>query len=248
MAFASSLQKQLGEIRIAESFEDGLAAFSLVYSCYVMNDYFDPHPARMVYHNRFASKGSRTLVAVRPGRRDIIGTMTIVGGLDCSHTSELNILRRQGARLAEITAVATAPDARSISANVFLNLTRFMFQYVDLEGFSHVVMVVHPRHQSFYEKMFGARAIAACRPYPLAANMPGTALLIGLHELKHLMARRNVDWIFGTRIPREQLKRPPMSIAVHSAFQEEMGHSQPDGNSRKRRHAAKARPAFLQAA
>ena len=72
-----------------------------------------------------------------------------------------------------------------------------------------MLIAVHPRHASFYERFIGFTTIGRERAYQTVCNKPAVALAL---DLKHLAAihPRAYKRFFGHLFPEEVLRKRPM--------------------------------------
>jgi hypothetical protein len=208
------------DVRIATSREELTSAFELVYRSYLAKGYAQPHPGGLIYREAFGLPSSRTIItAVQP--KPVVGTLTIVGdnpsGLELERTypREVQSLRDQGRKVAEITCLAIQAARELRSTAVFFALTRFMIHYAYWRGFDDLLIAVHPRHHRYYWRHFRVSPIGPCRPHECVNGSPSICCRIDLHHL-----RRNVDphlWqqYFSLEFPETAYIRPPIAPALH---------------------------------
>lgn len=104
-------------------------------------------------------------------RGEVVGTLTI--GIDAGrglmadhmYKEELDALRRQGARLAEVTKLAF--DHSVQSKHALASVFHLAFIYArEMHGCTDAVIEVNPRHRRFYEAMLGFQTVCESRPNP----------------------------------------------------------------------------------
>jgi len=122
-----------------------------------------------------------TLTAADGG--EVVGTLTI--GVDAGHglmadqlyKDELDVFRRDGARLCEVTKLAfdhTGP--RHALASVF----HLAFIYArEMHGCTDAVIEVNPRHRRFYQRMLGFRQVGELKTNA-RVNAPSYLLHVSL--------------------------------------------------------------------
>lgn len=146
-----------------------------------------------------------TLLASENG--DVFGTVTL--GLDGDagilaetlYPDEIAALRRQGARLCELTRLAM--DTRHNSREVLGALLHLVYIHGRLiHRATDVVIEVHPRHASFYRRMLGFRIIGSERTCP---RVDAPAVLMHL-ELGHMDAQ--IARFGGTADPQARTLYP----------------------------------------
>ena len=141
---------QVFNIRVALSSDDHADSGALVRRMYAWRGYGFEHGAA-------GAPGKLTLYAETGG--DLVGTMSLCldqGNAlpaDENFRDRLDILRRQGRRLAEPSRLAI--DA-GMSKRVFASLIHISFLYAHrLHGYTDYVIEVNPRHVAFYQRMLG---------------------------------------------------------------------------------------------
>lgn len=106
--------------------------------------------------------------------KKVVGTLTLV--LDSSLglpveqvcAPEIQQMRDQGARLAEVIALAIDPQFRR--HNVMMYLYKIMFEYARLKGVTDICCAVTKRHIEFYRDILLFRPLGQLLPYS-AGNM-----------------------------------------------------------------------------
>lgn len=143
--------------KIAETTEELEASFRLVYESYHALGYCDESELRMratVYH---ALPTTTTLIALDKGV--VVGTMTMVRdnrlGLPMEKVFDVDCLRKNSNRLAEITSLVIHKDyRREKGGQILFPLLRLMYQYsTSCFGVNHLVVLIHPKDAYFYESL-----------------------------------------------------------------------------------------------
>lgn len=166
-------------IQWAETLEDRRAAFSLVHDEYLRLGYLSgPTPSGMIYRLHHVLPTSSTLLL--KDRDTVVGTLTHVLDTDLYglpmekiYADELNALRRQGRRLAELSALAVRRNY--CLQSLFMLLVRAAYGYALERRVTDFCIMVNPRHASFYRTLFLFEDLGPERPYPLV-NAPAVAL------------------------------------------------------------------------
>uniref|UniRef100_A0A832EBQ8 N-acyl amino acid synthase FeeM catalytic core domain-containing protein n=1 Tax=Desulfacinum infernum TaxID=35837 RepID=A0A832EBQ8_9BACT len=166
-------------IQWAETLKDRKAAFRLVHDEYLRLGYLSaPTPSGMIYRLHHVLPTSSTLLL--KDRDTVVGTLTHVLDtdlyrlpMDKLYGDELNALRRQGRRLAELSALAVRRDY--CLQSLFMLLVRAAYEYALERRVTDFCIMVNPRHASFYRTFFLFEDLGPERLYPLV-NAPAVAL------------------------------------------------------------------------
>ena len=206
--------------RIAANRRDLVGAFELVYSAYSAKGYVRPHPERMVYQPVFGLPSSRTMVAAVPGD-DIVGTLSIVGDnrfgfqLETTYRDEVQLLRDEGRKLAEITCLTIESAGGFRPTEVFGALTRFTIHYALWRGYDDLLMAVHPRHYRFYWRVFRAAPLGPPRAHEVVEGNPALCCRIDLMNLKRNMTPEVSRRYFSCVYRETQFLQPPINPTDH---------------------------------
>lgn len=207
-------------VRIAANRRDLVGAFELVYSAYLARGYIRPHPERMVYQPVFGMPSSRTMVAAVPGD-DIAGTLSIVGDnplgfqLETTYRDEVQLLRDEGRKLAEITCLTIESAGGFRPTEVFGALTRFTIHYALWRGYDDLLLAVHPRHYRFYWRVFRAAPLGPPRVHEVVQRNPALCCRIDLGNLKRNMIPELGRQYFSRMYREAQFLRPPINPTDH---------------------------------
>lgn len=168
-------------IKISETLDEYGQAFNIVYKEYSSVGYIkNPHQSEL--HYGIHSLLPTTCVFVFKAYLDVISTLTQVEDselfglpMDALYKEELDELRAQGRRVAEICALATPAEGRW--HNLLMFLGKAYFQYATQAGINDIMIMVNPKHVSFYKAIFMFEDFAEERFYePVGA--PAVALRI----------------------------------------------------------------------
>ena len=145
-------------------------------------------------------------------QEQVVATITLVNDgqlglpMEGIFGREVQLLRREGRQIAEVTCLATSTtDARKF-LQIFTQLTRILAQFSRYEGAQNLLISVHPRHAKFYSRYFGFRPlsnrVALC---PHVKDKPAVALNLNF-DLYDLEQPQSWHAIFGTWEPQEELQ------------------------------------------
>jgi hypothetical protein len=162
-------------IRLTDTAEGRNSASMLINKMYAWRGYAGTH--------HFSDDPNRiTLTATDKG--EVVGTLTL--GIDSEiglmadqvFKEDLDVHRRNGARLCEFTKLAFDPAVRSKTA--LANLFHLAVIYArDLHQCTDIVIEVNPRHRRFYEYMLGFQREGEMRVNP-RVNAPAQLMRINL--------------------------------------------------------------------
>lgn len=170
-------------IKLAETRDEFEGAFRVLHDSYVQMGYCAPQASgiRLTFHHVLPS----TSVVVAKLGDEVVGTLSLVRdnklGLPMEKVWPLGFLRKQSARVAEITCLAIEPGfRRAAGSRVFFPLLKFMYEYcVKQFGTDYISVVVSPEHADFYEGLlFFERVDRVIVPDYLGA--PAVALFLDL--------------------------------------------------------------------
>ena len=232
--------------RIATQRRDLSDAYELIYRCYVAKGYISMHPGGIVYRAAFGLPCSRTIVNCDADQQ-VLGTLSITGDnplgmqLETTYPSEVQLLRDQGRRLAEITCLAIRPADEFPSMAVFFALTRFLIHFAYRQNYDDLLIAIHPRHRRFYWRRFRVELVGPCRPHGLVGGHPAICCRIDLHGLKRNGDPKLWNQYFADEPPRANYSAPPIRPEDHLYFCSRRGiasDARPGGHSGGDRHAA----------
>jgi hypothetical protein len=210
-------------VQMAETRSEYASAFELLYQLYLIKGYTRPHPSGLLYNPVFGLPTSRTLIAV--DATDVtVGCLSVVGDSDyglpmeSTYHDEVDQLRREGRRVAEVAGLSVASGAGRRPREIFFALTEFMIQYAYWRQLDDLVMVMHPRHYRFYWECFRAAPIGPCREHKSVCGNPAIACRIDLGWLS-----RNVEPVlwqryFSRSYSAWSFEGPAMSAIDHEYF------------------------------
>lgn len=208
------------DFHIATSRAELTGAFELVYRTYLAKGYTEPHPGQVVYREVFGLPCSRTIVAVHQAM-GVVGTLTVVEdnplGLELARTypREVQALRAEGGRVAEITCLAIDSARRFRRGEIFFGLTRFMIQYAFWRRCDDLLIAIHPRHLRFYRRYFRVSPLGPCRPHGFVCDHPSVGCRIELGSLKRNVEHELWRRYFSDELPKTRYTEPPIDSTDH---------------------------------
>ena len=164
-------------------------AFHLVYDAYVKVGLQAENEARIRFTKYHVIPSTKVFVAVfRPellkadferervnDNKRVVGTLTLVRDsslgipMESVCAPEIQAMRQQGSRFAEVIALAIDPEFRK--HNVIMYLYRIMFEYARLKGLTDICCAVTRRHIQFYQDILLFRPIGEIKAYEAGNNL-----------------------------------------------------------------------------
>ena len=144
------------EVKIARTQSELEQAFALLHDCYVKLGYMDPHPSGMRITPYHALPSTTTLIVEKNG--EVIATLSIVRrstfGFPLERIFDIDFLKINGVRLAEISGLAIAPQYRHNGGQYLFPLLKYMYEYcLNYFGVDVLLIAVNPNQIDFYEHL-----------------------------------------------------------------------------------------------
>jgi len=189
-------------------------AFRLVYASYLQRGYIEPNPAevRLSLFNAFPT--TVTFVSVLEGT--VIATVSLVPDtpvglpMDEVYHEEVQALRDEGRRLAEVTMLADRRRKLRRTLPMLLFMMKRVFDYATLVlRANDLCITVNPRHEAYYERYLLFRSLGALRTYPSVRDNPALAKRLDLDHVREMCEgnQQLIEQFFTDRTPLEILKR-----------------------------------------
>lgn len=207
------------QVRIARTEQEYTDAFRLVHAAYVWQGIENVRSKDLRISPQHVVPETTVLVAYEG--ENLVGTMTVVldskAGLplDKDYQSEIDALRRHGARLVEYSAFAVVQRCWHTGVSNLLYLAANNVT-TSLLNASHVVIGVHPRAKPFYRAVFNFGVLGAVRQHA-ELEAPVVGLVQDLQVLRSFLTRFHrkpmrtghlpVDHFFGAPLACLELPR-----------------------------------------
>lgn len=156
--------------KIAETRAELEQAYRLVHDVYMKEGYIEPHPAGLYLTLNSALPTATTFVG-KVGDR-VVTTMSLFPDsplgmpLDSIYQVEADQIRQQESLLAEVGALASAPDFREHEPLTMLYLNKALYHYAWKHlQIKHLLIAIHPKYQSFFESLLLFKQIGKVKPY-----------------------------------------------------------------------------------
>jgi GNAT superfamily N-acetyltransferase len=179
------------ELKIAETKEELEACFRLLHDAYVSSGFMKPHPSGMRITQYHALPTTTTLCAKYEGR--VVGTMSMIRegvfGFPLQAIFDLDPLRSEGGKIAEISALAVHPDFRKTGGWILFPLMKFMYQYcTKYFDTRHLVIAVNPDKIQLYEALLFFRRMQqkTIEGYDFANGAPAVVASLDLRKAPHI--------------------------------------------------------------
>lgn len=197
---------------------DLAAAFRLVHDSYVQLGLCAPHPSKMRVSPQHLDPSTLVFVARRrgacSGAAPVVGTVSVIvdehAGLPLAsdYPEPVAAMRRRGARLCEIGALAVDPGFRRQGPNALLGMAA-LWAARSLCGATHCVIGVHPKSAGYYEGLYGFVPFGAPRRH-CELLAPVAALIVDLSRLPGFLAAAHPEPTHGGRTVGEHVcgRRP----------------------------------------
>lgn len=173
-------------LKIAESKEELEACFRLLHDAYVGSGFMRPDPSGMrvtIYH---ALPTTTTLCAKMDG--EVVGTISLIResvfGFPLQSIFDLQEIRAQKGRIAEVSALAVHPKFRNTGGTILFPLMKFMYEYcTKLFDTRHLVIAVNPNRIEMYESLLFFERLTEnpVDHYDFANGAPAVGASVDLH-------------------------------------------------------------------
>lgn len=175
--------------KIVERKKELESACRLVHDRYVDKGYMAPreHGLRLSFHNALPE----TTTFIGKHHERVVYTMTLFQDSDMGlpmdgiYKKELDSLRYQGRKIAEVGSLATHPDIRSDDQTILMHGKKITLKYsIDHLGIDDLVIAINPKHQWFYEHIMLCEKIGDLKTYDYVNNAPAVAYRLNLKSVK----------------------------------------------------------------
>ncbi|HYW78174.1 MAG TPA: long-chain N-acyl amino acid synthase [Thermoguttaceae bacterium] len=202
------------DCKIASSRDQWEAALGLVYRAYVRSGLIEAnrHQMRVTPYHSLPT----TEVLIAADQEEVVCTLSIVGDgllglpMESIYPEQVALRRRQGLRFAEVSCLANELEGSEQSFPVVSQLMALTTQCADYRLLDQLLIVVHPRHASFYERFLGFDVIGERRAYASVCDNPAIAMAVDLNRLKYDHPRTHRR-MFRTPFAEEVLEYQPIS-------------------------------------
>ena len=213
------------DVALAVTRDEIDAASRLVHRCYVRRGYVKPSPdGRHV--SPFLSLPSTTVFVARVDGA-VVATVSLIGDSarrlpsDALWASELGLLRTEGQRLAEVSALAVSEAWRGGGLAMLRALVRAVGVYArEIARLDTLCIAVHPRHAAFYEALLRFRRFGALTACDAVNGAPAIGLRLDLRDLD-----RPLDAAFAAAVFAPEERRAVRASLQRSLTRWRLGRS-----------------------
>ena len=172
--------------KIADEKEEYESASRLVHDKYVQKGYMTPTESGLRLSLRNALPETTTFIGKK--KDTVVSTLTLFQDsemglpMDAIYKEELDQLRRQGRKIAEVGSLAVHPSISKQDQTVLMHGNKIMHSYSrDYLGVDDLVVAINPRHQLFYESILLFEQIGELKAYHYAKKAPAVAYRLNLN-------------------------------------------------------------------
>lgn len=175
------------QFSVAQSLEEVVEAWGLVYYSYLRSHLIKPNPSR-IHTVPQAVLADQSVVICGKIEGLTVSTMSAYHDgehrlpLDSVYAEELDELRASGRRLVEIGLFADRREKLHRSLEALLELMRWATYFGVHGGATDAIIGVHPHHAAFYTRLLGFEAIGPTRSYSTVNGAPVTLLRLDWYE------------------------------------------------------------------
>lgn len=197
------------EISIARSQDELEEAFRMVYDAYVRAGLEQPNAAGVRLTPYHLLPTTDVIIAKHEGLAIATASVILDSELglpaDSIYTTQLQTLRDQGLRLAEVGCLADRRESPVRFIQMFRRLTRLIAQAAADRGCDGLIIATHPKHARFYMRQLGFEQIGELRSCPYAQGNPAVALWLEFAQIR-LRDEAFHQHLFAHPIAPEQLE------------------------------------------
>jgi hypothetical protein len=212
------------KFKIAQNKDEFEGACRLVHDQYVQKGYMERRKSGMRLSLFHALPETTTFIGKK---NDLLAyTLTLFQDsalglpMDSIYKKELDSLRAQGRKIAEVGALAAHPDIQKEDQTVLMHGNKIMHKYGrDHLGVDDLVIAINPKHQWLYEHVLLFEKIGDLTQYDYVKKAPAVAYRLNLRS-----AEAKYRAVYGGNPPEKNL---------HKFFMEEKSSciEFPDGNA-----------------
>lgn len=182
----------------AQTLDDLRQAYQLVHQVYIQTGFIEPEYSGIRLRMFEAKHDTATFVA-KVGDR-VVGVLSIVPdssdlGLpsDAAFKEELDVIRKTGRRLCEVTNQVVIPEYRKSAVST--ELMRCALAHAANAGYDEGIAIVSPSHKGFYD-LLRYREIGSLRSYSDKLHDPVIALCCDVTQYQRPPVDHDPAWLF----------------------------------------------------
>jgi hypothetical protein len=173
-------------VKIAETLEEYEQAFKLLHDVYHEMGYLSTAKAHGMLFG-IHSLLPETVVFIAKSYLTVVSTLSLILDsppfglpMDIIYREEVDRLRGQGRRVAELSALVTPRKLRW--HNLFMCLNQIMYHYARYIGVNDLCIAVNPKHVPFYKEILLFEDLGPQRHYP-KVDAPAVALRVNMDRI-----------------------------------------------------------------
>lgn len=195
------------EFKIAQRKDEFEGACRLVHDRYVQKGYMERRKSGMRLSLFHAFPETTTFIGKK---NDLLAyTLTLFQDsllglpMDSIYKKELDSLRAQGRKIAEVGALAAHPDIQNEDQTVLMHGNKIMHKYGrDYLGVDDLVIAINPKHQWLYEHVLLFEKIGDLTQYDYVKKAPAVAYRLNLRS-----AEANYRAVYEGCLPEKNLHK-----------------------------------------
>jgi hypothetical protein len=211
------------EFKIADTGQELLQAFGLLYHEYLHAGYISESPSELLFTRHHLLPETTVFVAKAHGR--VLSTTSVVRDnrefglpMDELYKTELAALRNERRRVLEICSLAS--DRHAVSRSAIQNFIKLIFLYCIFQDVDDVCIMVNPRHVRLYASLFGFKLFGEQKHYP-KVNAPAVALRVKTVEARENLGRNCFTFSYSEHLHSRFLAlKIALSDTILGAFQD----------------------------
>lgn len=164
-------------IKVANTLEERESVFRLAYQVYLDKRYIKENSNEWLVQS-YDQNSETVILLVQDRLKNTVGSVTLVFDgtsrlpAEKIYNEELNTLRKQNEKIAEISRLVIDPHYRN-SKEVLVLLFNYLYIYsYFVKKYSCLAIEVNPRHTAYYQALLHFRAIGEQKPCPNVQSAP----------------------------------------------------------------------------
>lgn len=179
-------------IKVANTLEEREAVFQLGYEIYLSKGYINQNDRELLIQ-AYDNEKETVILIVMDEQKKIVGSVTILFGessklpLASIYQSELNQLKKEGKKIAEISRLVISPDYRNTKEVLILLFDYLSIYAYQVKKYDFLAIQVNPRHKDYYKKLLCFEELGSEKQCPHVKNAP--AILLCLSKKRYLQEK-----------------------------------------------------------
>lgn len=186
-------------LKIAENLDEYQQAFKLAYESYIAQGYVEEHPDFPYHFTPFSILPDTCLfifksyLTVIASLTEIFDTPALGLPIDALYKKELDTLRAQDRKIAELSSFVTGKKFRM--RNIMVYLCKLMILYSHMNHVNDICIMVNPKHVQFYTRMFLFEPFGKEKFYK-EVNAPAVALRLNVDNIEERLHEKYSQYEF----------------------------------------------------